>query len=190
MTVHASFARPMGMFDNTYNKIVAWFTGGSYCHSELIFSFTEAQITHFLSSLDGHDKLKNRVPKYMEDGVVHICFYIVWGDQCSYRLMKKRHNNPFYKFPCEPQFSLIELNTFNETEEFKMCRFLCDQCKKEYDYIGAMTYFLPYRGRQAVYPTYFCSQLMVSTFQHVQKFKDINPSSITPNKLYNMLLTN
>ena len=38
--ITASFAKPVGLFDNWFNKVTAYVTGGEFCHSEFIFSFS------------------------------------------------------------------------------------------------------------------------------------------------------
>jgi hypothetical protein len=112
----------------------------------------------------------------------------VWGDSVSYRLLKKKHNNPYYKFPSENENALIEMK-INDEQEFVVAKFLFDQIKKDYDTFGALTFYVPLRGRSGTYEKYFCSQLMVASLQQINKLKNINPSSVTPNKLYQLLLT-
>jgi len=182
----ASFAKPCGLFDNFFNKIVTWFTGGDFCHSEFIFTWDTDMAESFFSTVEGHEVLKNRYHLYEENGVVNICFYVLWGDTTSYRMLKYNSNNPFYRMPNDSQFKCVPLS-MEQDLEFKMAKFLLDQCKKEYDYAGALTYYLPLRNSRQEYNTYFCSQLMVCALQHVQQHRDINPSSITPNHLYTLL---
>ena len=43
MSVSASFAKPTGLFDNWFNKLVSKVTFGEYCHCEFIFSWSEAE---------------------------------------------------------------------------------------------------------------------------------------------------
>ena len=185
----ASFARPVGLFDNWFNRLTAFITSGDFCHSEFIFSFTTERMINFLNHMeedlsDWDKKLK----RYEEDGMYHMCFFIVWGDSVSYRLLKKRHNNPYYKFPSENENALIEMK-INDEQEFVVAKFLFDQIKKDYDTFGALTFYVPLRGRSGTYEKYFCSQLMVASLQQINKLKNINPSSVTPNKLYQLLLT-
>ena len=184
----ASFARPVGLFDNWFNKLTAYLTAGDFCHSEFIFSFTAQRMKAFLE-LVGEDLTtwKKKLERYEEEGMFHICFFIVWGDTVSYRLLKRKHNNPYYKFPNENENALIEMN-ISDDQEFVVAQFLFDQMKKQYDTFGALTYYVPLRSRAVIYDKYFCSQLMVVSLQQIQKLKNINPSSITPNKLYQLLL--
>lgn len=182
----ASFARPSGLFDNVFNRFVSWLTGGEYCHSEFIFTWNMETAGKFFKTVEGHSRLKERFGDYCEDGVVNICFYVLWGDRTSYRLLKHNANNPFYRMPNETQFTCLPI-ALEEEHEFKMATFLLDQCKKEYDYAGALTYYIPLRHAQNEYPTYFCSQLMVCALQHIQQYREVNPSSVTPNKLYTLL---
>lgn len=184
--ISASFARPCGLFDNFFNRFVSWLTAGDYCHSEFIVTWDLATATTFFDNIEGHDKLKERFADYIEDGKVNICFYVLWGDTTGYRLLKHDSNNPFYRMPNETQFTVLPLPMEVE-QEFKVATFLLNQCKKEYDYAGALTYYLPLRHSHQEYPTYFCSQLMVCALQQVRQFQDINPSSVTPNKLYTLL---
>lgn len=186
----ASFARPCGMFDNWFNKLTSFVTGGSFCHSEFVFSFPVARMREFLTfAEEDESEWQRKLVRYEEDGMIHLCFYIVWGDDVSYRLMKKKHNNPFYRYPNESQFCVVGVDATPE-EEFEMAKFLMDQRSKNYDYVGALSYFVPLRDRAATYNRWFCSQLMVATLQHVNKLKDVNPSGITPNGLYNILVLN
>lgn len=184
--ITASFARPVGLFDNFFNRFVTYLTGGEYCHSEFIFTWDIETAKRFFDAVEGHDRLKERYKDYEENGKINICFYVLWGDTTGYRLLKYDHNNPFYRMPNETQFTCLPLS-MEEKDEFQVASFLLSQCKKKYDYAGALTYYLPLRHSETEYPTYFCSQLMVCALQQVQQFRDINPSSVTPNKLYTIL---
>ena len=176
----------MGIFEGSFNKLAAWWTAGEYCHSEFIFTWDTETRERFFSTIEGHERLKSRYKDYEEDGKIHICFYVLWGDTTSYRLLKYQHNNPFYRMPIDTQFTTLSV-PMEETDEFKMATFLLNQCKKKYDYAGALTYYIPLRYSNSEYPTYFCSQLMVCALQHVRHYQEINPSSVTPNKLYTLL---
>ncbi len=183
----ASFARPRGLFDNWFNRFVAYLTGGEFCHSEFVLSWDVATAAAFFRDLDGHDRLKGKWSAHQEDGEVHICFYVLWGDNITYRLLRRNHNNPFYKYPDGHQFKAVNIDLDIEAE-FKVARYLLKQVKKEYDYAGALTYWLPLRSSHKEYPTYFCSQYMACALQHVDMLKSENPANVTPNKLH-MLLT-
>ena len=37
--LNAVFARPIGIFDNWFNKVVSVLTLGDYCHSEFVFRY-------------------------------------------------------------------------------------------------------------------------------------------------------
>jgi hypothetical protein len=184
----ASFARPTGMFDNWFNRFTAFVTGGSYCHSEFVFTFPVEEMKEFLVDVGEEvGKWEKKLEKYEDEGNVHICFFVVWGEQVNYRLLKKNHTNPYCRYPVERDFSVIEMDVTKE-ETVQLAKFLMQQRKKEYDYVGALTFYVPFRTKQEHYSMYFCSQLMVNALQHVNKFMDVNPSGVTPNKLYNMLL--
>lgn len=185
--IQASFARPMGLFDNWFNKFVAKLTGGSYCHSEFIVTWPVDQLLETVNHTGGHINLRNELSK-MDANNVNLCFYVVWGDACNYRLLKDQDVNAFHRMPNQTEYSTLPLD-MNLSEEKKLVRFLFDQCNKNYDYLGALTYYVPVRKTQAVYDTYFCSQLMVCALQHINRLPNVNPSGVTPNKLYNLLLT-
>jgi len=181
-----SFARPVGLFDNWFNRLAAKVTGGDFCHSEFVMTWDEETASEFFSSLEGHERLRSNYTRYLEDGEIHICFYLLWGDTTSYRMLKRQHNNPFYRYPDGRQFELVTIQTTKE-QEFKVAQFLLNQYKKHYDYAGALSYWFPLRNSQIEYPTYFCSQQMVCALQHIDMFKDTNPSAVTPNRLYSMI---
>ncbi len=186
--LHGSFARPVGLFENWFNSVVANITGGSFCHSEFIFSWDKETVNRFMQTVEGHERLKERCKEYEEENKVNICFYVLWGDTCSYRFLKNSHRNKFYRMPNEVEFEQVEI-PINLDEEYKLATFLLDQCGKNYDYIGALTYFVPFRNSHSVYNLYFCSQLMVCALHQVNKLKHVNPSGVTPNTLYKLLLT-
>ena len=191
MPLVASFAKPVGLFDNWFNKVTAVVTGhgGNFCHSEFVFSFTVDRMKEFLKHVEEDiKKWEKKLERYEENGMIHLCFFIVWGNDVSYRLLKYGHNNPYFKYPNENEFSLIKLKNITEEEEFRVGKFLMDQIKKEYDYVGALAFFLPMRGQEPCYNKWFCSQLMVASLQHINRLKDINPAGITPNHLYKLLL--
>lgn len=184
--LNAVFARPVGIFDNWFNKVVAWITGGNYCHSEFVFTWTEDEAKVFFDQVDGHSKLKEGYEKYIEDGNLHICFYILWGDTLSYRLLKYRHNNPFYRILDEAVATEVPVQ-MSPDNEINVANFLLSQCGKPYDYTGATLCFVPLRTSNSEYPQYFCSELMVCALQHCRMLSHVNASGVTPNKLYNLL---
>jgi len=184
--LNAVFARPVGIFDNWFNKVVSYMTGGDFCHSEFVFSWTEEQANYFFSDIDANDKLKANYKRYLEDGKLHVCFYILWGDVLSYRLLKYNHNNPFYRVLDESQASNVAINISNENE-MKLAKFLMAQVGKPYDYTAAVMFFVPLRHSQTEYPQYYCSELMVCALQQCRMLQSVNPSGVTPNKLYKLL---
>lgn len=186
--LNAVFCRPVGIFDNWFNKVVSYLTRGDYCHSEFVFSWTEDEARIFFSDVNGHDKLKNNYNRYIEDGRIHICFYILWGDVLSYRLLKYQHNNPFYRILDDTCAANIPVN-LSLDNEYKLGKFLLSQCGKPYDYAGALLYAVPLRTSNSEYPQYYCSELMVCALQQCRMLQTINPSGVTPNKLYKLLTT-
>jgi len=185
--LNAVFARPVGIFDNWFNRFVCGLTGGDYCHSEFVFSWTEKQAEAFFEQVEGHDKFKSNYRRYIEDGNLHICFYILWGDVLSYRLLKFQHNNPFYRILDDSQASKVPI-TLTDQNETKLANFLLEQIGKPYDYGAALMYFVPLRNTQTEYPQYYCSELMVCALQQCRMLQDVNPSGVTPNHLYRLLV--
>jgi hypothetical protein len=143
---------------------------------------------NFLQGIDGHDDLKQSYSNFIEDGKVNICFYVLWGDKCSYRFLLNEHRNAFHRMPNEIEYKIVEINV-TENEEFVLGSFLIGQCGKNYDYTGALTYFVPFRHSSDTYDSYFCSQLMVCALQQINKLGGVNPSGVTPNELHRLLLT-
>lgn len=191
MVLVGSFARPIGLFDNWFNKVTAVVTGhgGNFCHSEFIFSFSVERMKKFLTYVEEDlNKWKKKLERYEEDGMIHICFFIVWGNNVSYRLMKYGHNNPYFKYPNENEFSLVTIKNLSDEDEFRIGKFLMDQIKKEYDYYGALSFWVPLRNQEPTYNRWFCSQLMVASLQHINRLKNVNPGGISPNHLYKLLL--
>ena len=183
----AVFTRPVGIFDNWFNKVVAYMTGGDYCHSEFLFRWSEDEADNFFSQVDGHDKLKDHYKRYIEEGELHICFYILWGDVLSYRLLKYQHNNPFYRVMDESSAACVPI-TLSKDNETKVGNFLLSQCGKPYDYAAALLYLVPLRSPNTEYSQYYCSELMVCALQQCRMLQTVNPSGITPNHLYNLLV--
>jgi|TARA_B110000858_G_scaffold185829_1_gene228379 hypothetical protein len=182
--LQAVFARPVGIFNNWFNKVVAYCTRGSFCHSEFVFTWSEEQADAYFCTLD--TPLSNSYKRYIEDGKLHICFYILWGDVLSYRLLKYQHNNPFYRIADEAQSANVPINVSMQ-EEQKMVSFLLNQCGKSYDYTGALMFFVPLRNSMTEYDQYYCSELMVCTLQQVRQLPGVNASGVTPNHLYKLL---
>ena len=182
----ASFAKPVGMFDNFFNKAVAWATNGEFCHSEFIFTYTKEEFENMIKEIEGHTFLKEKFSNYVENNKINLCFYVIWGDRVSYRLLKHTHNNPFYRMPNSSQFKTLKINVTMEQEE-KLMSFLLNQCGKSYDYNAALAYWVPWRRSMPEYSKYFCSQLMLTSLHQIQMFREHNPASTTPNQLYKIL---
>lgn len=187
MSITACFAKPTGLFDNWFNKLVSKVTWGEYCHSEFIISWSETEAIAFLQKhkydLSVFEKWKNY--KGAEDNI-NLCFYVLWGDVVTYRLLKHSHTNPFYRMPNDIQYTNVSLN-LNMEQQHKAVHWLFKQMKKEYDYPGALGFFVPFRSASDEYQSYFCSQLMVCAFHQIKYFTSVNPSSVCPNKLYALI---
>jgi len=184
--LNAVFVRPVGIFDNWFNKAVSLMTRGDYCHSEFVFSWTEEEAEAFFSEVEGHDRFKDNYTLYLEDGMLHLCFYILWGDVLSYRLLKYQHNNPFYRMMDKSQASYVKINA-DMNKQKKLAKFLLSQCGKPYDYTAAVLHFVPFRKSSSEYEEYYCSELMVCALQQCRMLLHVNPSGVTPNYLYKLL---
>ena len=71
MPLVASFAKPIGLFDNWFNKVTAVVTGhgGNFCHSEFVFTFTLERMNEFLLHVDENPKdWQKKLDRYEEDG--------------------------------------------------------------------------------------------------------------------------
>lgn len=176
----ASFVRPEGIYNSWFNKIVALATrGGSFCHSEFVFRWTQEELAQVLARVKGFASLRSI--HVAPNDTVDVAIYILWGGNVQYRIL--RGHGEFWTFPTQ---DTVKINTSWENE-LNTVTWLANQIGAPYDHLGAVLYGVPLRKQNIAYDSYFCSQLMACALQRLNMLTHINPASLTPNGLYRHL---
>lgn len=183
--LYASFREPVGIFDAYFNRLAAYVTGGPYCHSEFIFAWSKSELSDVLGKTDQLTSLRLHLANMHDADTVHVAMYIMWDMTVDYRILHTGDIDPFYEKPTK---HLVEIECSREIEYN-----LFDWCKSnvglQYDKVGALLCWLPFRRKNTSYEKYFCSQLMVCALQSVN-YRDcnvLNPGNTSPNALYAFL---
>lgn len=180
--LYASFVRPEGIYDSWFNKCVAYVTrGGSFCHSEFVFRWTQEEVAQVLQRVKGFASLKSISKRKGAGEFVDVAVYILWGGHVQYRVLSG--HGPFWSFP-ERDTIRIDVKWESELNTFQ---WLSNQIGCSYDHMGAVLYGIPLRQRSNTYDHYFCSQLMACALQRLGRIQHLNPASLTPNGLYSVL---
>lgn len=179
-----AFARPEGMFSSVVNKVAAVLTRGQFCHCEIAFSWTRAQMEDFLTTITGCQRLRD-YKRHLYNDRVMISFYVLFGTRVSFKFLTPLFMDPFFA-TYDHHWEQVKAQ-FSFEEEKRIARFLLSQEKKGYDTMGAWMCWLPLRKKQSTYEKYFCSQLCACALNHAVKMLP-NPASLSPNSLYKHLL--
>lgn len=179
--LYASFREPVGMFGNWFNHIAASFTGGTFCHSEFIFEWTQEELTEALKSADISGSNLNRINSTDK---IYVAVYVMWGMEVSYRILTRDARDPFWQLP-DDHLVTIQCNDIEEKQIFNWC---FSQIGKKYDKWGAVGCVVPVRSFKVEYDKYFCSQLMMCALNHVHLMSS-NPGAASPNSLYTALVS-
>lgn len=183
--LYLQFYKPEGLFSGTMNRLAAWVTGGPYAHCDFVFKLNEDQVDDVLAQHGLNDIRENRHKYMRKDGHLYLCVHVYWGDEVAYRVLIPDHVHPYWNVP-----ELDHAIDCTWDDEKKIFRFCMDQLYKPYDYVGAMTFYLPSakRGSDMLFSRYFCSQLCTHALQHVGRLLTVNPRRVTPNRLHRLLL--
>lgn len=171
--LYASFFRPVGIYEGWFNRAAAWMTGGPYCHSEMVFKWTKAELEEVMQSVKGHLPLRKNF-----DGDIYVCMYVLWGGMVDYRFLSEDSPSEFFGLSDH----MIEMNVTKE-QEHKLIRWLFDQYGTPYDRVGAVLCPLHWRNPKPTYKRYFCSQLMACAFNACGFTQIPNPGAMSPNSL-------
>lgn len=173
--LYASFVRPEGVYDSTFNKFAAFATRGSFCHSEFIFRWSDDELKQVLSRVKGLASLRN------QSGPIDIAVYIIWGDIVRYRVL-----TGYSQFWSVPEKDMIPIHT-SWANELNTITWLSEQLGRPYDKVGALLSPFSWRRKNMAYDYYFCSQLMGCALQRLNMIQQFNPGSLTPNSLFRAL---
>jgi len=204
MAIYVSFFKPEGMFEGSFNHLVSWWTGGDYCHCEIVFKMTPGHVIQLLKKVhDGQDEAtqKRLVPElekqfYENSEFKHLAqnkstilmsFSLLWGDKIRIRFVTDEHTLDPWKQLNNKHITLLEYKCHHFDN---MCLFALRNLGKPYATSSALTAWMPTFGlrdnqhRNA----YFCSEFVADV---MKQDKPIACASFrtTPNRLY-QLLTN
>ena len=90
----------------------------------------------------------------------------------------------FKPFPGGEHWDTFELNTTLPSDNFVNAD--NQYVGKDYDYVGAFVFILPFRFEQK--NKWFCSELLVKVFLDTNTMQGINPSKVDPQGLHDMLI--
>jgi hypothetical protein len=175
--LYAAFTRPEGIFSSWFNRAAAFFTRGDFCHSELVFRWSDEQRKQVIQRVKGFADLRH------VNGPVDVAVYVLWGDIVRYRILSG--DGEFWSFP---QKDTVKIDIDFENE-LNCVSWLSNQIGKQYDTTGALLCPFHWRKEDLAYDRYFCSQLMGVALKRQGFLTYCNPGGLSPNSLYSMLKT-
>ena len=187
----ASFRTVDGMFESWFNRLATFVTGGQFCHSEFIFKWTPEELHTVLEQCHGLTMLRTPLRNQYASEPLYVCIDTMWGRTVDYRILTPDASDEYWQLPTQHQ---VHLPCAFE-DEVRVLKWLQQQQGKSYDRVGALTCWMPFslRADNAVYPSYFCSQLMVcalcaTSLLSPETQRTIqNRANVTPHRLHALL---
>tara|TARA_B100001059_G_C17822141_1_gene578979 strand:- start:111 stop:794 length:684 start_codon:yes stop_codon:yes gene_type:complete len=202
MSVYVTFFKAHGVFEGSFNHLVSWWTGGEFCHSEIVFELTPGHFMKLIKHIytDQSESDQKRLMAAVEQNIYEnkefrnmvqnestllVSFSLLWGDQLRLRFLKDKENiDPW----CQLKNENIECIPYNANEFDTMCIFALQNLGKPYDTSSALTSWMPTFG---IHDTqhrnaYFCSEFVADV---LKKDTELPCTSFrtTPNHLYDVL---
>lgn len=206
-----SFFRPKGVFEGSFNKLASWWTGGDFCHCELVYEVEPnilmncvknryANIKNetkergtiisnilektFFESRDNRKLLQRGKP-------VFVSFSLVWGDQLRVRFLMDV-KDPWITTP-NNQFEDLEwikCEGISEKNETRGLNWALQEIGKPYNTSAAMFSWIPSWSIDGIRPkdSYFCSEFTAMVLIHMDYLKPMSVTDCTPNSLWKLLL--
>lgn len=182
--LYASFCSAEGIYDSAFNRLAAYVTGGTFCHSQFIFEWNPTEVAKILTHKGFHKlRRESRASREPVGEPMYVCVDISWGGSVQFRILYSDALDPYYGVPQKNKVPIV--CTFEQ--EVQLANWLQMQQGKSYDRIGALLCWLPWRGKRLECERYFCSQLMACGLEQVGILKFYNTGAITPNNLFDVL---
>ena len=211
--IWVSFYKPSGVFESSFNKMAAWWTGGNYCHCELVFCLEPSVLMNVVkkryqditndTNLSEQQKIKNTAElesvffenkdhrAIIQKGEpVYVSFSLLWGDQLRVRFLMNIHDPWIAKPQIEfDDVNWIQIDSINQKDEEKGFLWSLSEITKPYNNSAAFWSWLPTWSVDGIQPkdSYFCSEFAAMVLVYMGHLKPMSVSHCTPNHLWDIL---
>ena len=202
MSVYVTFFRAHGVFEGSFNHLVSWWTGGEFCHCEIVFALRPGHFMNLVKGIykDQSETDQKRLMAAVEENiyenkefrnmvqnetVLNVSFSLLWGDQLRLRFLRDKENiDPWFQLKNEN----IECIEYPANDIDKMCTFALQNLGKPYDTSSALTSWMPTFGMhdQQQRKSYFCSEFVTDVLKQDNTLPCASFRT-TPNHLYDVL---
>ncbi len=208
--IWVSFFKPTGLFEGTFNRFASWWTGGEYCHCEIVFEIEPAILmesvkNRYATIKNDPKELQSQISTTLEkmffeskenrkllqqQKTVFLSFSLIWGDQLRLRMLMNVQD-PWFSTPVN-EFEGIQWKKLNNMQEKHIKRGLewsLNEICKPYNTTAAMISWIPSWSRDNIIPkdSYFCSEFCAMVLIHMGYLKPMSVTDCTPNSLWKIL---
>ena len=110
-----NFFRAHGVFEGSFNHLVSWWTGGEFCHCEIVFALRPGHFMNLVKGIykDQSETDQKRLMAAVEENiyenkefrnmvqnesVLNVSFSLLWGDQLRLRFLRDKENiDPWFQ---------------------------------------------------------------------------------------------
>lgn len=202
MSVYVTFFKPHGVFEGSFNHLVSWWTGGDFCHCEIVFALAPGHLMRLLKRVYDNQtetdqkrlmpELENNFYENKEfrqivqnEKEILISFSLLWGDKLRARFVSREEEYDPWKQLSNENISIIEYKSQSFDE---MCLFSLRNLGKPYNVSLALTSWMPSFGlSDSDKPSsYFCSEFVADVLKKDHRLS-CTSFRTTPNHLYQLL---
>ena len=205
-----SFFKPTGLFEGSFNKFASWWTGGDFCHCELVFEIEPSTLMECVK--DRYSTIKNdpeenqsQISTTLEKmffesrenrkllqsaKTVFLSFSLVWGDQLRLRMLMNVQD-PWYSTPVNEFEDLTwkQLNNIEHKNIIRGLKWSLQEICKPYNTSAAMFSWIPSWSMDNIIPkeSYFCSEFCAMVLIHMGYLSPMSVTDCTPNSLWKII---
>lgn len=208
--IWVSFFKPTGLFEGSFNRFASWWTGGDFCHCELVFEIKpeilmECVKNRYATIKNDPEERKLKISRTLEkmffeskenrtllqkSETVFLSFSLVWGDELRLRMLMNVQD-PWYSTPVNEFEDLTWKKLSNIDEKFikKGLQWSLQEICKPYNTSAAMFSWIPSFTNDNIVPkeSYFCSEFTAMVLIHMAYLKPMSVTDCTPNSLWKII---
>ncbi len=210
-----TFYKPRDYFSGFFNRFVTWMTSGDFCHCDLVIYTTPEDIMNTVKVIYSEAQKNHYAPEdctriihqiesnffttdfrkvAQSSDTIVLAFSALWGSPMTVRILNEVSHDSWFQIP-NATSDIAEIKhvpNINQKQLQETLKFTIEELGKDYDVSGALCSWIPWSNSlpKRQYETYFCSELVVTSFQRLGLMESLIPLHTTPNALFNYMTEN